>query len=161
SQGSTIMSRGSIEAQGEWMAGRRGSWHAEGRPIRLALVSWQVAGFLGLTVAGAACLFGECPFSAIARARAALVRNAGTVRSVAFAADGTTLAAVGVDDSIVLWDVATGPESSLPPVGPAQVRCVAFSPDNKTLATGSRTTAVALYDRDARQVRALNDKPTA
>jgi WD40 repeat protein len=86
------------------------------------------------------------------------------ISSVAFSSDGKVLAATGSSlatkadfdfrDAIVLWDVATGKELRRFPGVPAnrkweihrQVRGVAFSPDDKTLASAESDSTVALYE---------------
>jgi WD40 repeat protein len=132
---------------------RRGRSH----PIRLGLLTWQLAAFLGATAAAATCLLGECPFSEKTEPRATLVDRGGAVRSVAFAPDGTLLATVGGDGSLVLRDPSAHRGYSLRPPGSDPVRCLAFGPDGKTLATGSWTAAVALYDLETIGSQALDD----
>ena len=60
------------------------------------------------------------------------------INSVAFSPDGKILAAGGDDDTVRLWDVATGQQIGSPLTGDTgAIISVAFSPDGKTLATGS------------------------
>jgi WD40 repeat protein len=60
------------------------------------------------------------------------------VLSVAFSADGKTLASGNGDGTIALWDVASHQLMGDPLTGPERgVTSVVFSPDGKTLASGS------------------------
>ena len=72
--------------------------------------------------------------------------HAKDVRSVAFAADGKTLATGSFDKTGKLWDLAKGePTASLEGHG-GIVNGVAFTPDGKTLATVSWDRMVRLWD---------------
>src|SRR5207248_1444299 len=64
---------------------------------------------------------------------------------VAFAPDGQTLAALGMDGTLKLWDVPTGEERSTF-TGHKFDGSVAFSPDSRTLAAGSEDKALRLWD---------------
>ncbi len=73
----------------------------------------------------------------------------GLVLSVAFSPDGKVLAAGGVSQSnetVHLWQVATGKLLGSPLGHGQYVSSVAFSPDGKTLASGSRNGTVLLWD---------------
>jgi len=70
------------------------------------------------------------------------------VRSVAFSPDGNTLASGGSEDNtIILWDVATGQPIGQPLTAHTNwVNSVAFSPDGKLLASGSEDRTIILWD---------------
>ena len=89
-----------------------------------------------------------------------LVGHRYTVHSVAFSPDGQTLASGSEDSTIILWDTTTGEHTRTlarptgPFVGPTDtlvghtdtVYSVAFSPDGKTLASGSEDSTIILWD---------------
>lgn len=79
------------------------------------------------------------------------------VNSVAFSPDGKTLASGHDDGTIAVWDTGTGKKLSalggyqapmFPAGSPAQgaINSVAFSPDGKLLASGSRDSQVNVWD---------------
>jgi RNA polymerase sigma factor (sigma-70 family) len=85
------------------------------------------------------------PADALARLGTARFRHGGHISSVAFSPDSKTLASAGADQTLRLWEVATGKELlRLRELG--EVHAVAFSPDGKTLASGSAGNAVRLWD---------------
>jgi WD40 repeat protein len=59
------------------------------------------------------------------------------VNSVAFSPDGLTLASGSMDNTIKLWDVATGELKATLKDQTRTVRSAAFSPDGLTLASGN------------------------
>ncbi|MCZ6691280.1 MAG: hypothetical protein O7H41_16965 [Planctomycetota bacterium] len=72
------------------------------------------------------------------------------VASVVFSPDGKTLASGGFDNTLRVWEVATGTEkrSFRGHVGP--VTSVAFSPNGKTLASGSAGGNTGIWDYSVR-----------
>jgi WD40 repeat protein len=81
------------------------------------------------------------------RFSAVLDGNTGGLDSVAFAADGRTLATASRDDGVLLWDVAGPgrPRRLGDPLTEESVDSMAFAPDGRTLAT-TRGLTVLLWD---------------
>ncbi|KAJ5503990.1 hypothetical protein N7463_006864 [Penicillium fimorum] len=69
-----------------------------------------------------------------------------SVRSVAFSPDGLTLASGSRDNTIKLWDTATGTQRQTLEGHSDWVITVAFSPDGLTLASGSRDNTIKIWD---------------
>jgi RNA polymerase sigma factor (sigma-70 family) len=105
-----------------------------------------------------------------AKERAALEAHAGGCLAVAFSPDSTTLASGGwTDQTITLWDVATGKKKKTLTLQAAQqLRCLAFSPDGQILAAAGNGTgpvadgpvAIQLWDVATGKERATLDGHT-
>ena len=72
--------------------------------------------------------------------------HTGSVDSVSFSPDGSTLASGSWDDTVRLWDVVTGSEIRVLKGHTGFVRSVSFSPDGTTLASGSDDGTVLLWE---------------
>ena len=79
-------------------------------------------------------------------AKQTLTGHRGVITSLTFTADGKTLVAGGGDENTVrLWDLATG-KSKTWPEHPDLVRSVVLTPDGKTAAVGCRDGHVYIHD---------------
>jgi WD40 repeat protein len=67
---------------------------------------------------------------------------------VAFSPDGTRVAAVDWNGSVTVWDAATGERIATRAKHDGGVISLAFSPDGKTLATGSEDLTLRLWKLD-------------
>jgi WD40 repeat protein len=122
----------------------------------------QLVVFAAATAAGAAYLCGECCGKAAkgpgsAPGWSTLIGHAGAVESVVFGPDAATLGSVGTNGTIAVWDLDNGVARPLPPAGPEQGRCAAFSPDRRFLAAGRAGGPVSLHDLHARDPMPLID----
>ena len=72
--------------------------------------------------------------------------HAGPVMSVAFSPDGQRLASGSDDETVKIWDSATGKELFALKGHAARVMSVAFSPDGQRLASGSADRTVKIWD---------------
>ncbi len=68
------------------------------------------------------------------------------IRSVAFSPDGKMLASASSDETIRLWDVASGESRRELKGHTNRVRNVVFSPDGKMLASGSEDETIRLWE---------------
>jgi WD40 repeat protein len=88
------------------------------------------------------------PPGALARLGGVGLRHDGTVEGLAFAPDGKTLASVGQDGALRLWDTTTGrPRARFTlPARQGRVQRLAFSPDGKVLAFTGLDQEIHLWD---------------
>ncbi|HEY7424853.1 MAG TPA: protein kinase, partial [Gemmataceae bacterium] len=76
------------------------------------------------------------------------VNQGRTMRSVAYAPDGRSVATAGDDLLVRLWNPATGQEQRTLEGHTSFVSAIAFAPDGKTLASASRDGTVIVWDRE-------------
>ena len=76
-----------------------------------------------------------------------LAGHTDSVDTVAFSPDGNTLATGSWDDTVRLWDTATGEYKATLTEDSEGIRTILFSPDGRTLAiVVYNTTGVQLWD---------------
>ncbi len=85
------------------------------------------------------------PAGARLRIGTARLRHGGLVRGLAFAPDGASLASVGHDGTVSLWEVPTGRELFRFRGHQGDVLCVGFSHDGKLIASGGSDGTARLW----------------
>jgi len=73
--------------------------------------------------------------------------KSGLVTNLAFSPDGKSLAAVGQDARITLWDSRSGSITQVINSHQSDVNAIAFSPDSKTLAIGGQDAQIDLWNK--------------
>ncbi len=152
-----IMCEESVEPQGDRITIHTGRSNPHGRQFRIALPTWLTVALLGAIVAAATVLLGDRKSDRESPAKSTLIVNTGTIKSIAFRPDGAMLFSVGVDGSLAVLDLKTRLEIPVPPQGLGPVRCAAFSPNNRVVATATATAAVSLHDLVDHRSRTLDD----
>jgi WD40 repeat protein len=87
--------------------------------------------------------------------RETLKGHQGSVRCLAFAADGKTLATGGEDGTIRLWDSDSGKKRIILTGHAGDVLSVAFSPDSTQIASASQDGSVRIWDVETGEQRAV------
>ena len=75
------------------------------------------------------------------------------INSVSYSPDGATLASGSNDDTIRLWDAASGQLKAILKGHMDWISSMSFSPDGATLASGSNDGTVQLWDADSGQIK--------
>jgi uncharacterized caspase-like protein/Tol biopolymer transport system component len=86
-----------------------------------------------------------------------LTGHSGEVFTLTYSPDGAWLASAGGDQTIRLWEPATGRELKVLRGHMGPVRALRFSPDSRILASGSADTTIRLWDlASGKESRSLN-----
>ena len=94
------------------------------------------------------------PPAPLPRLQTILTGHAWPVQTVAFRADGKTLASASADHTLRIWDAARGTTSALLHVKTFGIGCLEFSPDGKILAQSQGDHTIALWDLSTNQMTA-------
>jgi WD40 repeat protein len=89
--------------------------------------------------------------------RRVLKGHADWVWAVVVTPDGKTVASCGRDETVRLWDLATGAEKAVLVGHIEEIDCLALSPDGRTLASASQDREVKLWDLPTGKERATWD----
>ena len=127
----------------------------------MVLLTWPMIALLGATASTATCLLTDCHWCGRKLATETLIGDVGSIKSTAFRPDGTMLSSVGLDGSVMIWDMEARPPSAFMPRGLGPAHCVAFSPDNQLLAVCNANAVVSFYDLDRDCSRPLDNAPAA
>jgi sugar lactone lactonase YvrE len=123
---------------------------------------WPFLAFVAASLATAAHLCGACCNKGGRESgRTTLQGQGGAVQTVLYSPEGGMLGSVGADGSVAVWDLVSGLGRPLPPAGPEQGHCAAFSADGRLLAAGRGGEPVALHDLRAQEEHALIDPSAA
>jgi dipeptidyl aminopeptidase/acylaminoacyl peptidase len=85
-------------------------------------------------------------FAKPTRMEVSVLRHGRAVSAIAISPNGKLLASGGWDNTIRIWDLATGKEVQELRGHRKEVECVAFAPDGKTIASGAWDATVRLWD---------------
>src|SRR5438874_3314569 len=83
---------------------------------------------------------------ALAQAPTEFKGHQGLIFGVAFSRDGKTLATASFDNTIKLWDFATGKEKTTLKGHTAPVYAVVYSPDGTLIATAGQDKSIRIWD---------------